>query len=131
MATHVGVLDEGKLVQFGPPREIYEDPKSTYVAARLGLPRINLLPADLFGTGAPDTARQIGLRPEHIVFGEGHEAHVVRVEHLGDQIRLHLKYADHDLVTLAHANSAAQPGETVHLSIQSPLYFDENGARVR
>ncbi len=26
MATHVGVLDRGRLVQFGTPREIYEQP---------------------------------------------------------------------------------------------------------
>ena len=26
MATHVGVLDQGRLVQFGTPREIYENP---------------------------------------------------------------------------------------------------------
>lgn len=35
MATHVGVLDHGKLVQFGSPREIYEDPVSVYAASRL------------------------------------------------------------------------------------------------
>ncbi|MEM8555949.1 MAG: ABC transporter ATP-binding protein, partial [Pseudomonadota bacterium] len=63
MATQVGVLDEGRLVQFGTPREIYENPVSSYVAARLGLPRINLLPADLFGPGGPPQAAQIGLRP--------------------------------------------------------------------
>src|SRR6056297_822996 len=49
MASHVGVLDHGRLVQFGTPREIYEDPVSVYVAERLGQPRINTLPADLFG----------------------------------------------------------------------------------
>jgi len=48
MATHVGVLDQGKLVQFGSPREIYENPVSIYAASRLGQPRINILPADLF-----------------------------------------------------------------------------------
>ena len=52
MATHVGVLDQGRLVQFGTPREIYENPVSIYAASRLGQPRINILPADLFG-GAP------------------------------------------------------------------------------
>ena len=52
MATQVGVLDKGQLVQFGTPREIYEKPSSLYVASRLGLPRINTLPADLF-SGAP------------------------------------------------------------------------------
>ena len=55
MATKVGVLDQGRLVQFGVPRDIYENPVSLYVAARLGLPRINALPADLFA-GAPTGA---------------------------------------------------------------------------
>ena len=55
MATHVGVLDHGRLVQFGTPREIYENPVSLYVASRLGLPRINALPADVF-PGAPGVA---------------------------------------------------------------------------
>ncbi|MEO1308687.1 MAG: ABC transporter ATP-binding protein, partial [Pseudomonadota bacterium] len=101
MATHVGVLDEGRLVQFGSPRDIYEDPVSLYVAARLGLPRINTLPADLFG-GAPSGAKTIGLRPEHIQHGEGQPSEVVRIEHLGDQTRLHLTLAGHDIVTLTN-----------------------------
>ncbi|MEO0865391.1 MAG: ABC transporter ATP-binding protein, partial [Pseudomonadota bacterium] len=88
MATHVGVLDEGRLVQFGTPREIYENPASTYVAARLGQPRINLLPVGLFDVDAPPGAHRMGLRPEHITHGEGAEAQVTRVEHLGDQTRL-------------------------------------------
>ena len=65
MATQVGVLDQGRLVQVGTPRDIYENPVSTYVASRLGLPRINLLPADMFAN-PPARATQIGLRPEHI-----------------------------------------------------------------
>ena len=38
MATRVGVLQEGRLVQLGPPRQIYENPASSYVASRLGSP---------------------------------------------------------------------------------------------
>src|SRR6056297_3287249 len=93
MATRVGVLDRGRLVQFGTPREIYEDPVSIYAASRLGLPRINILPADLFA-GAPAGAAHIGLRPEHVVQGDGEESFVKRVEHLGDQTRLHLSFRD-------------------------------------
>ena len=89
MATHVGVLDSGRLVQVGTPREIYETPVSLYVASRLGLPRINALPAGLF-PGAPPGAATIGLRPEHIAIGAGRPARVGRVERLGDQTRLHL-----------------------------------------
>ncbi|MEO0767704.1 MAG: ABC transporter ATP-binding protein, partial [Pseudomonadota bacterium] len=79
MATHVGVLNEGRLVQYGTPREIYENPNSLYVASRLGLPRINILTADVFG-GMPAGVAQIGMRPEHIHHGEGQEAEVQRVE---------------------------------------------------
>ncbi|CAG1014042.1 MAG: ABC transporter ATP-binding protein [Rhizobiaceae bacterium] len=129
MATHVGVLDRGLLVQFGTPREIYENPSSIYVATRLGQPRINTLPADLFGP-APDGAATIGLRPEHIHEGEGRPASVVRVEHLGDQTRLHLDIAGHALVTLADPHTSLAPGDTVAVRPENPLYFDSNGLRI-
>lgn len=130
MATHVGVLDSGKLVQVGSPREIYEDPVSLYVAGRLGLPRINTLPADLFG-GAPSGAATIGLRPEHIVQGDGKPAAVVRVEHLGDQTRLHLSLEGCDLVTLTDVHTPLEPGDTVAIHPRNPLYFDADGQRIR
>lgn len=130
MATHVGVLDQGRLVQFGPPREIYENPVSLYVAARLGLPRINALPAGLFGAGAPAGAQTIGLRPEHIALGQGQPARVVRIEHLGDQTRLHLHLAGHDIVTLTDPHTTLEPGDSVQIAPRNPLYFDASGARI-
>ncbi|MEL7106087.1 MAG: ABC transporter ATP-binding protein [Pseudomonadota bacterium] len=129
MATHVGVLDEGKLVQFGTPREIYENPVSLYVAGRLGLPRINTVPADLF-PGAPTTAKTMGLRPEHIAQGDGKPSQVVRVEHLGDQTRLHLKVDGHDIVTLTDVHTTLTAGDTLTIRPENPLYFDAAGARV-
>ena len=133
MATHVGVLDEGRLVQFGAPREIYENPVSQYVDGRLGLPRINLLPADLYD-GAPQGAVTIGLRPEHIDQGApgafGKDARVVRVEHLGDQTRLHLTLEGHPLITLTDPHTALATGDTLAVQPRNPLYFAADGARV-
>ena len=129
MATHVGVLDEGRLVQFGSPREIYENPVSQYVAGRLGLPRINLLPASLFG-GGPSGAATIGMRPEHIEQGAGKPANVVRVEHLGDQTRLHLTLEGHDIITLADVHTTLEPGDTLAIQPRNPLFFAADGARV-
>jgi multiple sugar transport system ATP-binding protein len=129
MATHVGVLDHGRLVQFGTPREIYENPVSLYVAQRLGLPRINTLPAAVFGA-EPKGAVTIGLRPEHIRQGEGKAATVTRVEHLGDQTRVHLTLDGHALVTLADVHSPLAPGEEVRVTPHNPLYFDATGARL-
>jgi len=129
MATHVGVLDHGKLVQFGSPREIYENPVSTYVASRLGQPHINLLPADAF-PGAPPNAARIGLRPEHIFTGEGQEATIHRVEHLGDQTRLHLTLGPHEMITLTDPHTPLHPGETLLIRPNNPLWFDASGNRI-
>ena len=129
MATDVGVLDEGRLVQFGSPREIYSDPVSLYVARRLGLPRINALPADLFA-GAPSGASTIGLRPEHILHGEGRDATVVRVERLGDETRLHLSLDGHSIVTLTDVHTELTSGDVVSVSPRDALYFDASGHRI-
>jgi multiple sugar transport system ATP-binding protein len=129
MATQVGVLEAGRLVQVGTPRAIYEAPATVQVAARLGQPRINLLPATLFGH-APDRAATIGLRPEHIAIGDGRPAQVTRVEHLGDQTRLHLTLDGHAIVTLTDPHTGLGPGDAVAIAPRGPLWFDASGARL-
>ena len=128
MATHIGVLEEGRLVQFGTPREIYENPGSVYVASRLGSPRINILPSELFA--GTHKAPRIGLRPENIHQGDGVEAKVIRAEHLGDQTRLHLELAGHAVTTLTDPHREYAPDTTIKISPVNPLYFDEAGNRV-
>lgn len=129
MATHVGVLDKGKLVQFGSPREIYEEPVSLYVASRLGTPRMNQLPADLFET-PPKGAKIIGLRPEHIQQGEGFDTKITKIEHLGDQTRLHLNFKGHNIITLADRHTTLNEGDTLAIQPINPHYFDASGVRL-
>jgi multiple sugar transport system ATP-binding protein len=129
MATHVGVLDHGRLVQFGTPREIYENTVSTYDASRLVQTHINLLPATAF-PNAPPNAAQIGLRPEHIHIGDGQDATIHRIEHLGDQTRLHLRLGPHSLTTLTEPHSQLKPGETLKIRPHNPLWFDASGTRI-
>ncbi|MEP1442917.1 MAG: ABC transporter ATP-binding protein [Hyphomicrobiales bacterium] len=130
MATHIGVLDEGKLVQFGPPRDVYENPVSIYAASRLGQPRINILPHDLFEGSQPSNAHTIGLRPEQITQGKGEECAVKRVEHLGDQTRLHLHFKQHDIITVTDAHTELQTGDTLKIKPEAPFYFDVDGNRI-
>lgn len=129
MATHVGVLDHGRLVQFGAPREIYGDPVSIYAASRLGQPKINILPADIFGA-PPARAKSIGLRPEQIKQGSGEDSMVTRVEHLGDQTRLHLAFKNHNIVTVTNAHTTLRSGDVVKIEPHKPFYFDADGQRV-
>lgn len=129
MATHVGVLDAGQLVQLGTPRELYENPVNIYAASRLGLPRINILPADIFGT-APAGAVSVGLRAEQIQQNVGSKSTVMRVERLGDQTRLHLQYQNHDIVTITDPHTPLRPGDRLAIRPDRPFWFDAAGQRL-
>ena len=78
----------------------------------------------------PAGPQTIGLRPEHISQGDGQASTVTRVEHLGDQTRLHLKLEGHDIVTLTDVHTALTPGDTVAIQPKNPLWFDGQGARI-
>jgi multiple sugar transport system ATP-binding protein len=134
MATRIGVLKRGRLVQLGTPREIYEDPSETYVATRLGQPRINLMPRRLFPeVPAPTAAETIGVRTEHLRIDRHHQgsARVARIEHLGDQRYLHLALDGQPIVTLAGPDTDLDVGDAVALALERPLFFDGDGMRVR
>jgi multiple sugar transport system ATP-binding protein len=48
MADRVAILRDGVLQQVGTPGQVYDTPETTYVAAFLGLPRINLFAAYVY-----------------------------------------------------------------------------------
>lgn len=136
LASRIGVIADGRLVQLGTPREVYERPRNVYVASRLGTPAINLLPAGLLPSppDAPASVRTIGARTEHLRFapanGHGATATVRRVEHLGDQSHVHLDLAGHSLVTLADPHAPLRAGDVVALELSRPVYFDGDGERL-
>src|SRR6516162_7266576 len=88
MASRIGVIREGELLQLGTPREIYESPSDRYVASRLGTPQINLIPAALIPEmAAPSGTETIGIRTEHLEIAKANggqfTGRVHRIEHLG------------------------------------------------
>jgi multiple sugar transport system ATP-binding protein len=135
MADRIGVMNEGRLIQLGTPRDIYERPRSAHVASRLGTPSINLIPAALLAAdGLPPGVQTVGLRTEHIGIsatdGPGPRARVQWVEHLGDQNHVHLNLDTHSLVTLADPAQDLKAGDLVRLEFMQPLYFDQAGDRI-
>ena len=134
MANRIGVLDHGRLVQIGSPREIYESPRNIYVATRLGMPSINLLPLSAFPSHpAPTGTRTIGARTEHVAIARGNggaHARVEWVEHLGDQNHLHLAIGEQKMVTLVDPDLDLSVGDAVDVALQQPLYFDADGERI-
>lgn len=133
MADRIGILSEGKLIQIGTPREIYTDPANLHVAARLGQPHINLLPANLLpGPTPPAGTCTIGARTEHLEIARtAHgNAEVDWVEHLGDQNHLHIRVGSHKLTTLADPDLPVEAGDRISLSLRRPLYFGQDGQRL-
>ena len=134
MANRIGVIDKGRLIQAGSPREIYEDPDSVYVAQRFGQPQINLLPAGLLPNGhVPKTAATVGARTEHLGLKKDQNgaARVEWVEHLGDQNHLHLRLGEHQITTLTPPDTPFKSGDQLAVALLKPLYFDAAGQRVR
>jgi multiple sugar transport system ATP-binding protein len=133
MADRIGILAEGKLVQIGTPREIYTNPANLHVAARLGQPHINILPADLLpGDRVPAGAKSVGARSEHLEIGTGGNvnAEIDWIEHLGDQNHLHINVGSHKLVTLADPYLNIKRGDRISLTLKNPLYFGTDGQRL-
>jgi multiple sugar transport system ATP-binding protein len=133
MANRIGVINEGQLVQIGTPREIFENPRSVYVAQRLGQPQINLLPVELLPIdGLPLGTRTVGARTEHLAIAKAGDgiAAVDWIEHLGDQNRLHVKLADRRITSLVPPDFALQPGDRVSVKLVRPLCFDAAGDRI-
>jgi multiple sugar transport system ATP-binding protein len=139
LATRIGVLDRGRLVQVGTPREIYEQPVNAYVATRLGSPGINLLPLSLLpGVNAPAGAATLGARTEHVRIAKANGGAggkpvgaVTWVEHLGDQDHLHIALGERDFVTLSDPDSGLERGDPVAIDFVDPLFFDAAGNRLR
>ena len=73
MANRIAVMVDGRIVQIGPPRELYNEPCDVRVAEMLGNPSINLIDGhvlrdhiDAGGLRLPMARRRHarGLRPE-------------------------------------------------------------------
>ncbi len=133
MATRIGVMRQGQLVQVDTPQAIYETPDDLYVASRLGSPPINLLPAGALPVpGTPANAATVGVRTEHVHIRPCRDGPgcVVRVEHLGDQTHLHVAVGKLSLVTLTDAETDLAAGDRVEVEVEAPLFFAADGLRL-
>ncbi|WP_299556044.1 ABC transporter ATP-binding protein [uncultured Tateyamaria sp.] len=81
LADRIVVLDAGRIIQVGTPRELYNHPGNVFVAQFIGSPKMNVFDCEASGdsytvsggrTGPYPVAAgavQMGMRPEHIVVG--------------------------------------------------------------
>jgi multiple sugar transport system ATP-binding protein len=64
LADRIVVMDRGEIVQVGTPMEVYERPRTRFVAGFIGAPRMNFVPAAVAADGAGGLRLEIaGLAP--------------------------------------------------------------------
>lgn len=143
LADKLVVLSEGRVMQIGPPLEVYQRPASKFVAGFIGSPRMNFLAGEIAGhgehgadvrlaggalvrtqaransAGEPVT---LGVRAEHLSFGAGENAMtgIVRfVERLGaaDFAYVEVEGAEGEVVAQAPPGVALNAGERVSLGV--------------
>ncbi len=91
MADRVAVFNDGKIVQVGTPEDVYERPRTRFVASFVG--SSNVLSPDVSASlGGPEN--WISLRPERISLAEkGAKGRVTSVHYQGATTKLHVTMA--------------------------------------
>jgi hypothetical protein len=133
LGDRVAVLERGLVAQVGTPDDVYRRPVDRFVAAFVGSPAMNFLPAEAaarFGLGGDG---EIGVRPEHVRLEEGEvEGEVVIVEPAGSEAFVHLDAAGARLVARVVPEELPEVGQRVPVGIRpgDVHRFDAEGKRV-
>ncbi len=149
LSHEIAVMNEGRIVQIGTPRQIYEQPKNQFVADFVGTTNfIGGTVAALDGDGrcivrsavgnlaahasdgvAKDAPVIVSVRPEDIELTEAAPApadgeNVLRGvlaarDFLGDYLDFHVKVGDTAILAKAHPSLGTSTGEPIHLRIKA------------
>ncbi|MGU3384725.1 ABC transporter ATP-binding protein [Methylobacterium sp. D53M] len=144
LADRIGVMEAGRLIQVGPPADLYRRPASRFVAGLLG--DVNLIPGRI-GAGGADTVRTVetahgpvrgvaeaalaegaavvvAVRPEDVVLGaEGLPVVVADAVFLGDRVRRTLRLPDGATLRASGrpAEATAAPGSDARASFPADI----------
>ncbi|WP_436158581.1 ABC transporter ATP-binding protein [Mesorhizobium sp. LjRoot246] len=114
LADKIVVLNAGKIEQIGGPMELYNSPANEFVAGFIGSPKMNFVD----GARLDETAKTIGVRPEHLTVDPKSGAWkgtVVHAEHLGADTNLYLDCEKAGLITVRiFGVYDAEPGATLY-----------------
>ncbi|MEV0292340.1 ABC transporter ATP-binding protein [Nocardia sp. NPDC050710] len=156
MATRIALLNDGHVEQVGTPTELYDRPRSTFVAGFLGAPPMNLLPATVseragrLRVGAEgldaalgiadtcgDTAVTVGIRPERLRIDPTAgdlRGRVRMVENLGSEELVHLDLGMRQICARVPRPAGVVAGTEIGLSVDPAdihLFHPESGLRMK
>ncbi len=150
LADRIVVLDSGRIIQVGTPRDLYNRPVNVFVAQFIGSPKMNVVPCRVSGeryslpggregncAQATASATQLGIRPEHLKLckpGEGEcDGKVEVVEYLGADTFVVLDCAQAGSMSVrVSGESDLTPGDSAGLLFDPAriVFFDAQGDAV-
>ena len=138
MADRIAVMSEGRLQAFAPPDEIYDRPRTLFVAGFVGNPPMNFIDVDVeFDDGnyharregfdmiiAPDRGEKavskgrvvLGIRPEDVTiadYGVGGEVYIV--EPLGRESLVDVRIGEASVLLLADPKLELKIGQNISI----------------
>ncbi|MEM9341701.1 MAG: sn-glycerol-3-phosphate ABC transporter ATP-binding protein UgpC [Pseudomonadota bacterium] len=139
MADQIVVLNNGLLEQVGPPMDLYNAPRTRFVAEFIGSPAMNVFDRALVpGLPLQDAAAFVGCRPEHfdmVTPDTGAVKGTVKVrEQLGGETLLYVATSgEHTIVVKTSGDDTTASGTEVGLAIPDARLhqFDANGMALR
>jgi len=157
MASHVAVLSEGRVVQYGPTSDVHAVPRHAEVGRRFSEPPMNLLACRVedgvvtvggefhfpLDDAPSDGAYLLGIYPHHLrVFESGPpgpgstriEARLEFAEVVGSDVTLRLSYEEHSMLALSDKIRSYHLDETVKVDVDPAdvyLFDASNGDLVR
>jgi len=147
IADRVAVFMEGRIVQVGRPQEIFARPVSAIVAAFIGSPPMNLLPAEVRSGGlhvagvdlpmsrplGADGPVTLGVRPAALrIAPTGVPARVYLIEDLGDTTIVDLDVRGQVIKLRTDHRPQVREGEQVHVAFAADalhLFERDSGLR--
>ncbi len=149
LADRMAVFFEGRIKQIGAPSEVFDRPNSVEVAAFIGSPPMNIVPAHLDGSTltieghAVRLARSfdrvpgpvtVGIRPSHLrIDAGGIPTQLYLSENLGETRLLNLKLGEVLIKMRVTQSEPLADGETVPITFDSEsihLFDAETGLRL-
>jgi multiple sugar transport system ATP-binding protein len=142
MADEIVVLRDGRVEQSGPPLELFDRPRNTFVAGFIGSPSMNLLPGrkaeggfrltdgTLLPVEAPDRAEVIGFRPDQLELSEdGAALQVTVTEPMGTETQVIGRIGGQPVTAIFRERLDLPSGSTIQIAWQSrhSHWFDAEG----
>ncbi len=156
MADRIAVMHQGVLQAFDTPADLYDRPKTLFVAGFVGNPPMNFVDVEVFAENGHFRARnsstslvvpqergepaaghgkvRLGIRPEDIYVADGDEgipAEVILVEPLGRDDMLDVRVGEDQYLVLADPQKHIRAGDHVKLrfDMNNVQFFDLQSER--